>query len=188
MFKAFARALRFAITKSASLRRVLPGTKGCVKISIVDYGAGNLPSVERALGVLGVETERAADPQQIAAAKILVLPGVGHFSAFVAGLRDRNLTSAIRQAFVSGFRFWNLPGFAGHVRFERRGTQRTRIGVLAGEVRSLPREVKSPHIRLEPGRSGETRQIARRHSRRRTVLFRTFIRGTSGSRAYFGDL
>ena len=73
-----------------------------MKIAIVDYGAGNLPSVERALRGLGAETERATEPAQIAAAKAIVLPGVGHFSAFVNGLRERNLTSSLREAYECG--------------------------------------------------------------------------------------
>jgi glutamine amidotransferase len=58
-----------------------------MKIAIVDYGAGNLPSVERALRKLGAETERAVEPGQVASAEAVVLPGVGHFAAFVAGLQ-----------------------------------------------------------------------------------------------------
>jgi imidazole glycerol phosphate synthase glutamine amidotransferase subunit len=130
-----------------------------VKISIVDYGAGNLPSVERAFGVLGVETERAADPQQIATAKILVLPGVGHFSAFVAGLRDRNLTPAIRQAFVSGVPVLGIClGLQAMFDSSEEAPSEPGLGFLAGEVRSLPRELKSPHIgwnqvvRAKPGK------------------------------------
>jgi glutamine amidotransferase len=56
-------------------------------VCIVDYGAGNLPSVERALRSLGAETACVARPEQIAAASALILPGVGHFSACVPGLR-----------------------------------------------------------------------------------------------------
>jgi imidazoleglycerol phosphate synthase glutamine amidotransferase subunit HisH len=73
-----------------------------VKIAIVDYGAGNLPSVERALRGLGAETERAIEPRQLASAKAIVLPGVGHFAAFVAGLRTRGLTESLRAAVNAG--------------------------------------------------------------------------------------
>ena len=72
-----------------------------MKIAIVDYGAGNLPSVERALAKLGVETERAVKPRQIETAKAIVLPGVGHFAAFVAGLRERKLTEPLRADTVA---------------------------------------------------------------------------------------
>src|SRR5580658_4104513 len=72
-----------------------------MKIAIIDYGEGNLPSVERAFAQLGAETERVSTPEQLPGAKAIVLPGVGHFSAFVAGLRERNLTAALRTAIDS---------------------------------------------------------------------------------------
>ena len=73
-----------------------------MKISIIDYGAGNLPSVERALRGLGADTECVTEPGRIAAARALVLPGVGHFSAFVTGLRERNLTAELHEAIAGG--------------------------------------------------------------------------------------
>ena len=45
-----------------------------MKISLVEYGAGNLPSVERALARQGIETERAATPEAVAAAGVLIFP------------------------------------------------------------------------------------------------------------------
>src|ERR1700761_2193976 len=73
-----------------------------MKISIVDYGAGNLPSVERALDKLGAETRLATEPSHIGSAKAIVLPGVGHFAAFVSGLRERNLAEPLWDAFKAG--------------------------------------------------------------------------------------
>ena len=118
-----------------------------MKIAIVDYGAGNLPSVERALGKLGVETERAIEPPQLESAEAIVLPGVGHFAAFVAGLRERNLTGALRAAFDAGKPVLGIclglqamfaasdeaPGDAG-------------LAFFPEQVRALPTNVKSPHI------------------------------------------
>jgi imidazole glycerol phosphate synthase glutamine amidotransferase subunit len=118
-----------------------------MKIAIVDYGAGNLPSVERALRGLGVETERAEEPRQLEAATAIVLPGVGHFAAFVAGLRERNLTDPLRAAFDAGKPMLGIclglqamflssdeaPGDAG-------------LGFFPEQVRALPTNVKSPHI------------------------------------------
>jgi glutamine amidotransferase len=118
-----------------------------MKIAIVDYGAGNLPSVERALGKLGVETERAIEPPQLESAEAIVLPGVGHFAAFVAGLRERNLTGALRAAFDAGKPMLGIclglqamfaasdeaPGDAG-------------LAFFPEQVRALPTNVKSPHI------------------------------------------
>ena len=94
MFKAFAKALRFAVTRDKQLAPRAAVHEGpAVKIAIVDYGAGNLPSVERALRGLGAETERAVEPAQLAAAKAIVLPGVGTF----LGLRRRACANGISR-------------------------------------------------------------------------------------------
>ena len=118
-----------------------------MNIAIVDYGAGNLPSVERALRKLGVETERAIEPRHLESAEAIVLPGVGHFAAFVAGLRERNLTGALQAAFDAGKPMLGIclglqamfaasdeaPGDAG-------------LAFFPEQVRALPTNVKSPHI------------------------------------------
>jgi imidazole glycerol phosphate synthase glutamine amidotransferase subunit len=118
-----------------------------VKISIVDYGAGNLPSVERAFLALGATTERATEPQQLAAAEAIILPGVGHFSAFVQGLRNRNLTPALREAFNRGAPILGIClGLQAVFDSSEEARTETGLGFLAGEVRRLPPDVKSPHI------------------------------------------
>jgi len=118
-----------------------------MKVAIVDYGAGNLPSVERALRGLGAETERAVHPQQLASATAIVLPGVGHFSAFVAGLRERNLTSSLRAAYDSGTPILGIClGLQAMFASSEEAPGDAGLGFFSGEVRSLPTNVKSPHI------------------------------------------
>jgi glutamine amidotransferase len=118
-----------------------------VKIAIVDYGAGNLPSVERALRKLGAETERAAEPKQVASAKVIVLPGVGHFAAFVAGLRERNLTESLRDAHDSGVPILGIClGLQAMFASSEEAPGESGLGFFPDEVRALPTNVKSPHI------------------------------------------
>jgi imidazole glycerol-phosphate synthase subunit HisH len=118
-----------------------------VKIAIIDYGAGNLPSVERALVALGAETERAVRPEQVDAAKAIVLPGVGHFAAFVAGLRERNLTSALGKAFDSGVPVLGIClGMQAMYASSEEAPGDSGLGFFQGAVRQLPTSVKSPHI------------------------------------------
>ena len=118
-----------------------------MKVSIVDYGAGNLPSVERAFALLGAETERVDTPEALGNATAIVLPGVGHFSAFVAGLRERNLTEALRAAVRT-----NVPvlgiclGLQALYQSSEEARGENGLGLLAGSVQALPRDVKSPHI------------------------------------------
>ena len=118
-----------------------------MKIAIVDYGAGNLPSVERALRALGAETERAVDPRQLETARAIVLPGVGHFAAFVAGLRERNLTWALRAAFEAGKPMLGIClGLQAMFASSEEAPGDPGLGFFPEQVRVLPTNVKSPHI------------------------------------------
>ena len=60
-------------------------------IAIVDYGVGNIRSVERALLHVGAEVELTADPDALEVAKGIVLPGVGAFGPALARLEERGL-------------------------------------------------------------------------------------------------
>ena len=118
-----------------------------MKLAIVDYGAGNLPSVERALQGLGAETERAVAPQQLAPARAIVLPGVGHFSAFVKGLRERNLTDALRAAFEARVPILGIClGLQAMFASSEEAPGEPGLGFFPENVRALPTNVKSPHI------------------------------------------
>jgi len=118
-----------------------------MKIAIVDYGAGNLPSVELALRKLGAETERAVAAEQLACAKAIVLPGVGHFGAFVNGLRQRNLTPPLRAAFESGKPILGIClGLQAMFASSEEAPGESGLAFFPEEVRALPTHVKSPHI------------------------------------------
>ena len=118
-----------------------------MKISIIDYGAGNLPSVARALRSLGAETEYVTRPEQIAAARALVLPGVGHFSAFVTGLRERNLTNALRQALAGGAPTLGIClGLQAMFASSAEAPGEPGLDLIHENVQALPTNVKSPHI------------------------------------------
>ncbi|MBI2020917.1 imidazole glycerol phosphate synthase subunit HisH [Candidatus Giovannonibacteria bacterium] len=73
------------------------------KITIVDYGVGNLHSLKRAVNFLGAAAEISEDAEDILNADALILPGVGSFEAGMRGLRVRGLTKAI-QKFAQGER------------------------------------------------------------------------------------
>jgi imidazole glycerol phosphate synthase glutamine amidotransferase subunit len=118
-----------------------------VKISIIDYGAGNLPSVERALHSLGAETECVIRPERIGAASALVLPGVGHFSAFLTGLRERNLTVALRDAIAGGIPTLGIcVGLQAMFAFSAEAPGEKGLDLIHETVEALPANVKSPHI------------------------------------------
>ena len=73
-----------------------------MNIALVEYGAGNLPSVERALARLEVDSRRASTPQALESCDAMILPGVGHFGALMRSLAERDLVKPLRQAVSSG--------------------------------------------------------------------------------------
>jgi len=118
-----------------------------MKVSIVDYGAGNLPSVERALQSLGAETQRATRPEQLASAYAIVLPGVGHFAAFVGGLKEKNVIPALRKAYDSGVPILGIClGLQAMFSSSEEAPGEQGLGFFPQEIRALPKTVKSPHI------------------------------------------
>jgi imidazole glycerol phosphate synthase glutamine amidotransferase subunit len=118
-----------------------------MNIAIVDYGAGNLPSVERALRGLGAETERAVESGQLRAATAIVLPGVGHFASFVTGLRERNLTEPLRAAYEAGVPILGIClGLQAMFASSEEAPGDKGLGFFPEVVRALPTNVKSPHI------------------------------------------
>src|SRR5579862_3454000 len=76
--------------------------RSAMNIALVEYGAGNLPSVERALTRLGVESRRASTPEALADCDALILPGVGHFGALMRSLTERSLVKPLREAVSAG--------------------------------------------------------------------------------------
>ena len=71
-------------------------------ITIVDYKAGNLTSVKRALDHLGLENQISADPQVVRQAGRIIFPGVGHAGAAMRVLKERGLDSALKEAVQRG--------------------------------------------------------------------------------------
>ena len=71
-------------------------------ITLIDYDAGNLASLEGALDRLGLVYRRAATPDQAAPSGPIVLPGVGHFEAARNSLRDRGWWLALSSLAAEG--------------------------------------------------------------------------------------
>lgn len=69
-----------------------------LKVTIVDYGTGNLNSVKRSLDLLGVSSVVSSDPSDISRAEKIILPGVGHFGKAMANLKRLNLLDPLNQA------------------------------------------------------------------------------------------
>jgi glutamine amidotransferase len=73
-----------------------------MSVAIVNYGMGNLRSVQNAFAALGERSEIVDDPSVIAASKRVVLPGVGSFARAMENIRRRKLDTAIHEAVGAG--------------------------------------------------------------------------------------
>jgi glutamine amidotransferase len=71
-------------------------------ITIVDYKAGNLTSVKRALDHLGIPAQISKDPETVRKAERIIFPGVGHAGAAMEVLSSRGLASALQEVFNRG--------------------------------------------------------------------------------------
>jgi imidazole glycerol-phosphate synthase subunit HisH len=71
-------------------------------ITIIDYKAGNLTSVKRALNHLGIESQISKDPDVVRKAERLIFPGVGAAGSAMETLKERGLDSALKEAFERG--------------------------------------------------------------------------------------
>jgi imidazole glycerol-phosphate synthase subunit HisH len=117
------------------------------KIAIIDYGMGNLLSVEKAFQKLGVEAVVTGDPELVSRAPGLVLPGVGAFRDAMAQLRDSGMIDAISESIERGRPFLGIC-LGLQLLFERsfEDGEHEGLGVFAGTVERLPDGVKIPHM------------------------------------------
>lgn len=72
------------------------------RVAIVDYGAGNLRSVQQALLHLGAEVDVVADPERLVGFSHVVLPGVGSFRRAMASIEERGIDQLLRQRVAEG--------------------------------------------------------------------------------------
>jgi glutamine amidotransferase len=71
-------------------------------IAIIDYGVGNLRSVEKAFSAVGAEVHLTSDPEVVLAAEKVILPGVGAFGDGMEGLKERNLVETVKDLVALG--------------------------------------------------------------------------------------
>ena len=118
-------------------------------VTIVDYGSGNLRSVQKSFERLGTEAVITSDPDRVATAAALVLPGVGAFGDAMRALHDRGLVEPI-QAHVRADRPFLGICMGLQLLFETgwEGGRHEGLGVLAGDVArfEVPAGVKVPHM------------------------------------------
>ena len=117
--------------------------------TIIDYGSGNLRSVQKALERVGVEARITDDPNVVAESSRLVLPGVGAFGDAIRALRSRGLVEPILAHIRADKPFLGIcMGLQLLFESGSEGGRHEGLGVLAGEVTrfELPAGMKIPHM------------------------------------------
>jgi glutamine amidotransferase len=107
-------------------------------IAVLDYGMGNLRSVEKALEHVGAEVEITYAPDRVRAAEALVLPGVGAFPKAMAAVRERGLDELVHERRSSGVPILGIclgMQLLFDSSVELGGAEG--LGLLPGEVRAL---------------------------------------------------
>ncbi len=117
------------------------------RIAIIDYGMGNLRSVQKAFEHIGVSAEITSDATVLARADGAVLPGVGAFADCIKNLTETGLVPTIREFVASGRPFLGIClGLQLLFDSSVEGGQYEGLGLLPGQVVSLPRDRKVPHM------------------------------------------
>ena len=118
-------------------------------VAIIDYGAGNLMSVKKALDYIGAESEITMDKEKIKAATHIILPGVGSFGDAMESMKNRGLVDTIKEAALSGKPFLGIC-LGLQLLFdssdESEGVRG--LSLLKGKVSSIPKDrgLKVPHM------------------------------------------
>jgi imidazole glycerol-phosphate synthase subunit HisH len=122
-------------------------------VVVIDYGVGNLLSVQRGLEHCGAKVELTSDPDRIIAAPRVVLPGVGAFGNAMQALQDRGLVAAIRKVAAADTPLLGICLGMQLLLDESEEFGPTRgLGIIPGRVVAIPgktagREMlKIPHI------------------------------------------
>lgn len=117
-------------------------------IILIDAGTGNLRSVQKALETVGASVLRTDDPVKVSSGTRVILPGVGAFGDFMAGLRARGLEDAVKEIAMRGVPLLGIcVGMQALFETGEEMGQHAGLGLLAGRVIRFPEspEVKVPH-------------------------------------------
>jgi glutamine amidotransferase len=116
-------------------------------VVIVDYGAGNLRSVARAVAHAGVDAAVTADPRAIEAARALIVPGVGAAADTMANLRAGGLDQPIREYIASARPFLGVcMGMQALFELSEEGGEHECLGILGGRIVRFPQGLTVPHM------------------------------------------
>jgi len=116
-------------------------------IGIIDYGAGNLRSVQNAFEKVGARYELVRDADELGSAEKIVLPGVGHFGQMMGALDALALRDPIRERIASGVPFLGVClGLQALFEESEESPGTAGLGVIRGRVERFPADARVPHM------------------------------------------
>lgn len=122
-------------------------------ICVIDYEAGNIRSVQKALEFIGACVQVTQDQDAILKAKGVVLPGVGAFAECIGGLKSTGMDQVIREVIARGTPFLGIclgyqMLFDYSEEYAVNGSKVKGLGIFPGSVRHIPKDVdlKVPHM------------------------------------------
>ena len=129
-----------------------------MNIALIEYGAGNLPSVERALARQAISSQRASTPEALAFCDAMILPGVGHFGALMRSLGERGLAQPLRDAVKRGVPLLGIClGLQAMFTTSDEAPGDMGLSLFPQKVSALPPTCRLPHMgwnqlrRVRPG-------------------------------------
>ena len=125
-------------------------------ISVFDYGAGNLRSVQNTLGAIGAQYELIRDAAGLCRADKIILPGVGHFGQTTRALDDLGVRDTFVKRIRAGVPFLGIClGLQALFESSEEAPEQRGLGIFPGTVRRFQGDVRIPHMgwnQLEPKR------------------------------------
>ncbi|MBI3933100.1 MAG: imidazole glycerol phosphate synthase subunit HisH [Acidobacteria bacterium] len=120
-------------------------------ITVIDYGAGNLRSVENGLRYLGVPYQLTSQAADVARAKAILLPGVGHFGQMMRSLQGLDIVAPLRSAIGDGVPYLGIClGMQALFEGSEEASSYEGLRIFPGVIRrfpeGLPHACKVPHM------------------------------------------
>lgn len=116
-------------------------------ISILDYGAGNLRSVENTLSAIGAEYELVHDAEKLRKATKVILPGVGHFGQMMRALDEMQVREALLERIRAGVPFLGIClGLQALFESSEEAPEVRGLGLFEGCVKKFHGDARVPHM------------------------------------------
>ena len=116
-------------------------------ITILDYGAGNLRSVQNTLDVIGAEYELVIDAAGLERATKILLPGVGHFGQMLRALDAMDVRGALTSRIKAGVPFLGIClGLQALFDASEEAPEQRGLGIFPGSVKRFDIDLRVPHM------------------------------------------